>query len=231
MFTVGTLEPDRRRRQPPDLSSAAMVTHGLTRDRLVAIAHDYVAEHGLDALTMRRLAAAAEVTPGALYKHVRDQRDLRRALADSIFATIDLADVDTARPDLGQVIACFERMRHAMLAFRDGGRIVAGSYSPFAATAALGTTVRTLLAGITRPQFDPGDLAYVLRNYTVGFVIEEQAYLALVDSGEWNELIRQPPTQPADITRGSDAIGILGDNRDHRFRKGLIATLTGTTTA
>jgi TetR/AcrR family tetracycline transcriptional repressor len=208
-----------------------MVTRGLTRDRLVEIAHGYVAEHGLDALTMRRLAAAAEVTPGALYKHVSDQRDLRRALADSVFAAIDLADLDTARPDLGQVIACFERMRQAMLAFRDGGRMVAGSYSPFAATAALGVTARTLLAGITRPQFDPGDLAYVLRNYTVGFVIEEQAYLALVDSGEWNELISRPSIQPASTTRGSDAIGILGGNRDHRFRAGLTAVLTGTTIA
>jgi TetR/AcrR family tetracycline transcriptional repressor len=208
-----------------------MVTRGLTRDRLVEIAHGYVAEHGLDALTMRRLAAASEVTPGALYKHVSDQRDLRRALADSVFAAIDLADLDTARPDLGQVIACFERMRQAMLAFRDGGRMVAGSYSPFAATAALGVTARTLLAGITRPQFDPGDLAYVLRNYTVGFVIEEQAYLALVDSGEWNELISRPSIQPASTTRGSDAIGILGGNRDHRFRAGLTAVLTGTTIA
>lgn len=208
-----------------------MVTRGLTRDRLVAIAHDYVAEHGLDALTMRRLAAAAEVTPGALYKHVRDQRDLRRALADSVFATIDLTDIDTAAANTEQVIACFERMRQAMLAFRDGGRIVAGSYSPFAATAALGATVRMLLAGIARPEFDPGDLAYVLRNYTVGFVIEEQAYLALVDSGEWEELIRQPPTQATDTTQGSDAIGILGDNRDHRFRAGLTAALTGTTIA
>jgi TetR/AcrR family tetracycline transcriptional repressor len=208
-----------------------MATQGLTRERLVAIAHDYVAAHGLDALTMRRLAAAAEVTPGALYKHLRDQRDLRRALADAVFATIDLTDIDTARADPEQVITCSERMRQAMLAFRDGGRIVAGSYSPFAAAAALGATVRRLLSAITRPQFDPGDIAYALRSYTVGFVIEEQAYVALVDSGEWDELIRRPPTQTTDIARGSDAIGILGDNRDHRFRAGLTAVLTGTTVA
>jgi TetR/AcrR family tetracycline transcriptional repressor len=205
-----------------------MVTRGLTRDRLVAIAHDYIDEHGLDALTMRRLAAAAGVTPGALYKHVRDQRDLRRALADSVFATIDLTDIDTARPDAEQVLACFERMRQAMLAHRDGGRIVAGSYSPFAATAALGTAVRALLAGITRPEFDPGDVAYVLRNYTVGFVIEEQAYLALVDSGEWEQLIGRPSTRPTTPRAGSDAIAILSGNRDHRFRTGLTIVLTGT---
>lgn len=120
-------------------------------------------------------------------------------------------------------------MRHAMLAFRDGGRIVAGSYSPFAATAALGATVRALVAGIALPGFDPGDIAYVLRNYTVGFVIEEQAYLALVDSGEWNELISQPPIEPSTRARqGADAIDILSDDRDRRFRAGLAAVLAGT---
>ncbi len=90
--------------------------------------------------------------------------------------------------------------------------------------------MRALLAGVTLPGFDPGDIAYVLRNYTVGFVIEEQAYLGLVDSGEWDELIRNPP--PISITiptrQGSDAIGILGDDRDQRFRTGLKTVLTGT---
>lgn len=210
-----------------------MAPRGLTRDRLVTIAHDYVAEHGLDSLTMRRLAVAADVTPGALYKHVRDQRDLRRALADAVFAAIDLSDIDPTRPTVEQVMACFQRMRTAILSFRDGGRIVAGSYSPFAATATLGATVRALLGGLALPSFDPGDIAYILRNYTVGFVIEEQAYLALVDSGEWGQLIRNPPitsavTSPAG--QGSDAIVILADDRHQRFRAGLEAILTGTVT-
>lgn len=213
------------------LGSTAVVTKGLSRDRLVLLAHDFIDEHGLDALTMRRLAKAADVTPGALYKHVRDQRDLRRALADSVFAKIDLSDLDTNTPTTEIVIACFERMRIAMLTFRDGGRIVAGSYSPFAATAALGATIRRMLAALTLPSLDPGDIAYTLRNYTVGFVLEEQAYLALVASGEWEELLQDPPlaphNDPSDRT-GSDAITILGDSRDQRFRAGLGAILTGT---
>lgn len=201
---------------------------GLSRDRLVAIAHDYVREHGLDALTMRRLAAAAEVTPGALYKHVRDQRDLRRALADSVFAAIDLTGIDSDRPDVEQVVVCFERMRAALLAFRDGGRIVAGSYSPFAATARLGATVRQLLAALTMPGFDAGDIAFTLRNYTVGFVIEEQAYLALVASGEWDQLVAEPVELPDRSRPASDAIAILADDRDRRFRAGIRTVLTGT---
>lgn len=209
-----------------------MVARGLNRDRLVAIAHDYVAEHGLDALTVRRLAVAADVTPGALYKHFRDQRDLRRAMADAVYATIDLSDIDTAAPTAEQVITCCRRMRAAMLNFRDGGRIVAGSYSPFAATAALGATLRTLLHSIAVPAIDAGNLAYVLRNYTVGFVIEEQAYLALVVAGEWDDLIQTPPAahDVVEPTGTSDAITILSDDRNQRFQAGLEAILTGTVT-
>lgn len=213
--------------------NAHAATKGLSRDRLVSIAHEFIGEHGLDALTMRRLAKAAGVTPGALYKHVRDQRDLRRALADSVLAGIDLTDLDTTAPTIDTVTACFERMRHAMLAFRDGGRIVAGSYSPFTATATFGATVRARLAPLTLPGFDPGDIAYTLRSYTVGFVLEEQAYLGLVASGEWGQLIQTPPISTAGATTrtGSDAVTILSGSRDERFRAGLHAILSGTTRA
>lgn len=204
-----------------------MAHHGLTRDRLVDVAHGFINDHGLDALTMRRLAAAAGVTPGALYKHVRDQRDLRRALADSILATIDLRDIAAANPGQAELIACFERMRDALLAFRDGARIVAGSYAPFAATVTFGTTVRTLLADIVRSDLDPGDIGYTLRNYTVGFVLEEQAYLALIASGEWAQLAAEPALQRTNPVRGSDAVTILTGDRNHRFRAGLEAVLRG----
>ncbi len=205
-----------------------MVSRGLTRDRLVAIAHDFVAANGLDALTVRRLAAAAQVTPGALYKHFRDKRDIQRAMADAIFATIDLADINTEAPTVAQVITCCERMRAAMLQFRDGARIVAGSYSPFAATATISGTLRTLLRAITLPHFDAGDVAYTLRNYTTGFVIEEQAYLALVSTGEWNPLVEALASKADDQVNGtSDAVAILTGNRDRRFLAGLTTILTG----
>jgi AcrR family transcriptional regulator len=206
-----------------------MVTRGLSRDRLVAIAHDYVSANGLDALTVRRLAAAAQVTPGALYKHFRDKRDLQRAMANAIYATIDLTDIDTDAPTIAQVITCCHRMRAAMLQFRDGGRVIAGSYSPFAATTKISGALRTLLQAITLPRFDAGDTAYALRNYTTGFVIEEQAYLALVSTGDWDPLVDALATSDGDQAPGtSDAVAILTGDRDKRFLAGLTTILTGT---
>ncbi|MFE3054793.1 TetR/AcrR family transcriptional regulator [Nocardia sp. NPDC059239] len=205
-----------------------MVKRGLSRDRLVEIAHEYVSANGLDALTMRRLAAAAEVTPGALYKHLKDRRDLQRAMSDAVYATIDLSDIDLGAPTRAQVIACCERMRAAMLRFRDGGRIVAGSYSPFAATMKLSGTLMTLLQGIVVPPFEPGDLQSVLRSYTTGFVIEEQAYLELERSGEWQPLVSALTADAPRPNPTGDTISIMTGERDRRFTAGLTTILAGT---
>ncbi|MQY30607.1 TetR/AcrR family transcriptional regulator [Nocardia aurantia] len=207
-----------------------MVKRGLTRDRLVELAHEYVAEHGLDALTMRRLASAAGVTPGALYKHLRDRKDLQRAMSDAIYRTVGLGDIDTAHPGVGQVITCCERLRAAMLGFRDGGRIVAGSYSPFGAASQLSAVLRTLLAAIARPPFQPGDLASVLRSYTVGFVIEEQAYLELESTGEWQPLVRTLLSNDVPrVDESGDILAIMTGDRDRRFTAGLRAVLSDAT--
>lgn len=205
-----------------------MVRRGLTRDVLVAVAHEYVANNGLDALTMRRLAATAEVSPGAPYKHFRDRKDLQRAMADAIYATIDLSDIDVAKASITQVKECCRRMRAAMLAFRDGGRIIAGTYAPLPATLKLSATLAMLLESVTAPAHSSGQLAALLRSYTTGFVIDEQAYLELKASDDWDGLVEQ--INEAGRTRPNnedDLVAILTGDRDQRFDSGLDMILTG----
>lgn len=205
-----------------------MVKRGLTRDVLVALAHEYVADNGLDALTMRRLAVAADVTPGALYKHFRDRKDLQRAMADAVYATIDLSDVDTAAPSVELVKSCCERMRTAMLAFRDGGRIIAGSYAPLSATLNLSATLTALLDAVTAPEYSPGQLAALLRSYTTGFVIDEQSFLELKGEREWDSLVQQiADNGHRRPTEADDLIAMLTGDRDRRFSTGLDMILTG----
>src|SRR5215469_10073304 len=67
----------------PRLSKAAVVERGL------ALAD----AEGLDAVTIRRLAADLGVTPMALYWHFRSKDELLAGLADSVWAEIDV-DVD-----------------------------------------------------------------------------------------------------------------------------------------
>ena len=66
-----------------------MVERGqLTRELIVAVAHDIVATEGLDALSLRRVAKALGVTAPALYGYVDDKVDLLRALADVEFTRL-----------------------------------------------------------------------------------------------------------------------------------------------
>jgi TetR/AcrR family transcriptional regulator, tetracycline repressor protein len=115
-----------------------------------------------------------------------------------------------------------------MLAFRDGGRIIAGSYAPLAATLTLSTTLMTLLQAVTVPEHSPGQLTALLRSYTTGFVIDEQAFLELKASNEWDPLVQQIADggrrRPADA---DDLIAILTGDRDQRFTTGLDMILTG----
>jgi TetR/AcrR family tetracycline transcriptional repressor len=205
-----------------------MVKRGLTRNALVTIAHEYVAANGLDALTMRRLAAAAQVTPGALYKHFRDRKDLQRAMADAIYATIDLSDIDLTSPTVDQVKLCCKRMRAAMLMFRDGGRVIAGCYAPLAATLTLSATLKALLEAVTSPAFSPGQLATLLRSYTIGFVIDEQSFLELQATDEWDPLVAQiAASNHPRASNADDLIAMLNGDRDQRFDTGLDMILTG----
>jgi AcrR family transcriptional regulator len=69
----------------------------LTRRRIVDAALHLVEEDGLDALTMRRVAAALEVTPMSLYNHVVDKAELIDLMMDFIIGDV----VEAARRDRG----------------------------------------------------------------------------------------------------------------------------------
>jgi AcrR family transcriptional regulator len=60
----------------------------LQRAAIVAEARELVAADGLEALSLRRLAARLGVTAPALYAHVRDKQDLLRALAEGEFEAL-----------------------------------------------------------------------------------------------------------------------------------------------
>src|SRR5271165_7521450 len=80
MHTTRTAETER-----PRLSKASVVERGLALGDA----------EGLEAVTIRRLAADLGVTPMALYWHFRSKDELLVGLADSVWTEID-TDVDPA---------------------------------------------------------------------------------------------------------------------------------------
>lgn len=71
----------------------------LQREAIIATTRELIISDGLEALTLRRLAAQLGVTAPALYGYVKDKQDLLRAVAEDEFdrlldrfATVDATD-------------------------------------------------------------------------------------------------------------------------------------------
>ncbi len=74
-------------------------------------------ELGIADLSMRRLAAALDVQPSALYWHFANKQSLLAAVADRIVTSADLAAATSLRDTA-------TRLRTALLAHRDGAEVV-----------------------------------------------------------------------------------------------------------
>jgi AcrR family transcriptional regulator len=88
-----------------------------TRADVVAAALRVLDGHGLEFCSMRRVAAALEVQPSALYHHVPDKQTLLALMADEIVRGVGVGARDPRQ-------FCLE-LRGALLAVRDGADVVA----------------------------------------------------------------------------------------------------------
>jgi AcrR family transcriptional regulator len=72
----------------------------LTREAIVAATRDLIRRDGLDAVSVRRVAAALGVTAPALYAYMRNKRDVLATIADEEFAVLieRFREVDDADP-------------------------------------------------------------------------------------------------------------------------------------
>lgn len=150
----------------------------LQRSQIVATALQLLNQDGLDGVTVRKVATHLNVHVGGLYWHVKNKRDLLDEMANTIlseeFAT--LRPPEPGQPWSDWLVGIAQRLRKAMLAYREGGRVVAGAHLHRAVTLA------QLLVGITdalRAEGFQADearwLCMTVVSYTFGFVIEEQA--------------------------------------------------------
>lgn len=147
-----------------------------SRDDVAAAALRILDEYGLPDLTMRRLAAALDVQPSALYWHFPNKQTLLADLADRIVAR--------TRPVLDDDVPWRERtrleaagLRDALLAYRDGAEVVSS-------TLALGLGLSDLVGRLGSPLRDGGfdavtsrRAATVLLHFVLGHVAHEQQRL------------------------------------------------------
>lgn len=94
------------------------------RDAVARRALSLLDEVGLADLSMRRIAAALDVQPSALYWHFASKQDLLAELSDRITAALPR---DSEADD--DVVATARRLRDALFAYRDGAELVLSTYA------------------------------------------------------------------------------------------------------
>jgi TetR/AcrR family tetracycline transcriptional repressor len=147
----------------------------LRRDDVIDAALALLDEVGLDALTTRRLADRLGVRVGALYWHVKDKNELLTTLADRIVAQAHRAPPAAGDDWADQLATTAHRLRAALLAHRDGARIVAG-YAPVS-PGSLDAAERGLR--VAREAGVPLAVAALagdtVMSYVTGYVLQEQS--------------------------------------------------------
>jgi TetR/AcrR family tetracycline transcriptional repressor len=108
---------------------ARPLSASLDRDLLVEAAFLQLEEHGLERLSMRRLAASLGVQAPALYWHFGDKAELLGLMARDIYAAA-YAQVPTAA-DWSQWLKLFGRaLRASFASHRDGARLCSVASPP-----------------------------------------------------------------------------------------------------
>ncbi|MEV0800176.1 TetR/AcrR family transcriptional regulator C-terminal domain-containing protein [Kribbella sp. NPDC050281] len=187
---------------------------------------------GVDGLTMRKVAAGLGVQAPALYWHVKNKQELLDAMARVLFVSavdgIEAPRRGTQWQDW--LIELAGRLRAALLRYRDGARVLAGTnVSDDSMWRVTELTLRTLEdAGF--PMRDAVRIFPILLHYTIGFVLEEQAQTG-VAYPDGNPYHPEQITQAVDPDRYPLTARMVGDlftaDPDAEFDHGLRIILAG----
>ncbi|HEV8649770.1 MAG TPA: TetR/AcrR family transcriptional regulator C-terminal domain-containing protein [Actinomycetes bacterium] len=204
----------------------------LTRQRVVTEALTFIAQEGVEALTMRTLAARLGVVPGALYRHVRNKEQLHDLVLDGVLAEVD-SDVDPAMAWTEQLKTLAQRLR-AVLDDHPGVAALLKTRDPLGPhSLALAEAFLAPLHTAGFPNRDAGLAFFLVVDYTIGFAVSstrtsvnEQRVQDAATRTQLHEFFRTlPPDRfPALVALGEH---VWLDNRDERFTAGLDVLVDG----
>lgn len=149
-----------------------------TQQRIVATALEMLGSDGLNALSLRKLAARLGMQASALYWHFKSKDDLVDHMAEAILGP-EFAELKPKLPEQAWqdwLTAHMTRLRQAMLTYPDGARVVAGARLYPAVTLAKSFEcglISLTSGGLTLAQ--ARGVMITATTYTFGYVIEEQA--------------------------------------------------------
>jgi AcrR family transcriptional regulator len=206
-------------------------TPTLTRDQIVSAAMKLVDGHGLEALSMRKLAAELGVGTMSVYYHVPDKSALYDLILDAGLAEVDLADDNPAEPTEARVRSIAYAIRAALL------------NHPHAAVLAMSRSLRTptqlrpvekllqILSDAGLPPAEAMQTVNVIGQYAVGVTAMSASQLGDSDyrderEGDYGALT---PEEFPNMFRVMEYADQFGDwNSD--FEAGLSALIKGLVT-
>jgi TetR/AcrR family tetracycline transcriptional repressor len=180
----------------------------LQKEAIVAKALEILNRDGLDGVTLRRVASELDVQAASLYWHVRNKRDLLDEMADEMlrshFLSYETPD-PVATSWQNWLLGIAQSLREVLLAYRDGGLVVAGVNPNRAKTfARLGAFILTTLRQTYGLEIEvAGVVCPTILLYTWASVIEEQTSPPMEELIKNGPAILQylPPTMIADLSR------------------------------
>jgi AcrR family transcriptional regulator len=146
-----------------------------TRDDVARTALRLLDDVGLPDLTMRRLAAALDVQPSALYHHFPNKQALLAELADRIVA--GRPAVSCSGGWATDVRASASALRDSLLAYRDGAEVVSSTLSMGLGADAALDRLAVAMAGGGFDEATTRQAATALLHFVLGHVSHEQQRL------------------------------------------------------
>jgi TetR/AcrR family tetracycline transcriptional repressor len=189
----------------------------LTQERVVKRAVDLLAEAGLEALTLRRLATELGVSAPTLYWHVRNKRQLLDLMAEALVARAGRATSPAHGQPWWDWLAEQARLQWRVLtSHRDAALVVAGNRPTEASLPDLEEIVASLVV-VGFPPAEALRTILSIGNYVIGCAVEFQAEAArTADPERDTRLLEQAAALPnlraaiAGVDRPGPAAGDAG---------------------
>ncbi|HEV2443497.1 MAG TPA: TetR/AcrR family transcriptional regulator C-terminal domain-containing protein [Steroidobacteraceae bacterium] len=189
-------------------------------------------EVGLEGLTLRAIGAELGVRAPTLYWRFRNKQDLvdemaSRVLADFAAALLAAKPLPATWPEWTRCSA--QRFRAELLRYRDGARMVAGTFLQDTTVYAV---METALSIFVAAKITPDVAAVFLKtvnDYVVGFTIEQQAVVSPAGERDprYAAEVRDARMDPARYPLARSISASLFKDYDEVFKRGLDIIIAG----
>ena len=199
----------------------------LSQEQVVRTAVDLLAEAGLEALTLRRLATELGVSAPTLYWHVRNKRQLLDLMAEALVARAGRSTSPAHGQPWWEWLAERARLMFRVLtSHRDAALVVAGN-RPTEATL---PDIEQVLASLVTVGFPPAEALRIvlsIGNYVIGCAVEHQAEAARDDDPERDARLLEQAEHLPNLQGAVAALRQPGPADDAGFEYGLALLIAG----